>query len=755
MNVCKRVFTSLSVVFFILVSTIQSKASPETVTSIEIKGNRRIESAAIRAKITSRVGEELNNEKIKEDIKNVYKIGYFQKISVDFSDGVLVYIVEEKPIISKIVFEGNDSIKESKLKELLKSKTYTVFDVSKINDDREIILKAYEEKGYYLAEVNYELKSISKDNDATLVFKIHEGDKVRVKKITFLGNQQVPDSKLRKIIQTKEYNLLSWLTSFGNFQDAVLERDVQILTYYYYTQGFVQNRISAPSIYVTPDKKWIYVTFNIEEGEKYYIGSVDIGGDMIFSKEELMKLITMKEGDLFNNEVVNAEVMKIATKYKDEGYAFANVIPMTTIREADRRVDLFLNIEKGQKVYIGEINFINNTKTRDKVLRREMVISEGDLYNETKVQTSLANIRRLGFFSNVTLNKPQGEREDVVDLEISVEEKMTGTLNVGAGFSSTDGFVFTSAVSEQNFLGLGHSIVINANVSKLNQRYNLSYRYPYFLDTQWELGADLFRTTRGTTSFNEERNGFDVVLGHPLPLDYTMFYFTYKLEDVNLQATTEGNVLPSEGAQDGLTSSITPMIVRDHRDNRLNASSGSFQSASYEYAGLGGDRFFQKMILTNRVYFPLPWSMVFKVNTQYGSLFEVDNNVLPINERWVIGGISSLRGYKPGSLGSVNAQGFRIGGDHLILMNTEFEIPIIPEIGVRFVMFYDAGAAYTDWANVWTTNDLQEDRIRQDYGFGLRWFSPLGPLRVECGIPVDREPGEEPVNCDFAIAPSF
>src|SRR3990167_6743793 len=700
MNFYKRVFTSLSCLFFIVGSTIESKASPETVVNIEVSGNRRIEAAAIKAKIGSKVGEELSTQRVAEDIKDIYKIGYFQKISVDFTDGTLTYIVEEKPVISQIVFEGNDSIKESKLRELLKTKLFTVFDVSKVNDDREIILKAYEEKGYYLAEVNYELRDITKDNDATLLFKIREGDKVRVKQITFLGNQQIPYSTLGKIIQTKEYNLLSWLTSFGNFQDAVLERDVQILTYYYYTQGYVENRISAPSVYVTPDKRWIYITFNIAEGEKYFIGSIDIGGDLLFPKEDLMKLVTMEEGDVFNSEVVNAEVMKIATKYKDDGYAFANVIPMTTIRAEERKVDLFLNVEKGPKVYIGEINFINNTKTRDKVLRREMAISEGELYNETKVQTSMANIRRLGFFSNVTLNKPQGAREDVVNLEITVEEKMTGTLNVGAGFSSTDGFVFTSAVSEQNFLGLGHSISINANVSKLNQRYNLSYRYPYFLDTEWELGADLYRTTRGTTSFTDERNGFDIVLGHPFLLDYTMLYVTYKLEDVNLKATTEGNVLPSEGSQDGLTSAVTPMVVRDHRDNRLNATSGSFQSASYEYAGLGGSRFYQKMVFTNRVYFPLPYSMVFKVNTQFGAMYKVRENVIPINERFILGGVSSLRGYEPGSIGSTNAQGFRIGGDQMFVMNAEYEVPIIQEIGVKFVLFYDAGAAYSDWANV-------------------------------------------------------
>lgn len=755
MKAAIKVFTSFLTLSLIMVATICVATAAETITDIKISGNRRIEAAAIRAKISSAVGKPYSPDKIEEDIKSIYKIGYFQKISVDLDDGTLTYIVEEKPILSKVIFEGNDAIGETKLREILKTKPFTVFDVAKINDDRQAIIKAYEEKGYYLAEVSYELKDVSKENDATLIFKIHEGEKVQVKQITFLGNKKIPDSILKRIIQTREHGPLSFITSFGNYQQAVLDRDVQILNYYYYTQGYVQVRVATPNVYVTPDKLWIYITLNIEEGEQFNIGTIDIGGDMLFPKEELMGLLQMKEGDLFNNEVVNREVMRIATKYKDQGYAFANVIPMTTVREGEKKVDLFLNIEQGEKVYIGEINFVDNTKTRDKVLRREVIIKEGELYNETKVQTSLANIKRLGFFANVTLNKPQGEKQNIVDLEIVVEEKSTGTLNVGAGFSSADGFVITAAVSEQNFLGFGHSLTVNANISKLNQRYNLSYRYPYFLDTDWELGIDLYRTSRVTTSFDELKNGFDTVFGHSFLFDYTMLYVTYKLEDVTITANGVGNVLPSEGAQNGLTSSVTPMLIRDDRDNRLNARSGSYQAASYEYAGLGGDRFFNKMMFTNRVYFPLPWDMVFKVNTQFGALSPNSSRVVPINERFILGGVSSLRGYKAGTIGSVDAAGFRTGGTQQILFNAEYEIPIVAEVGIRLVTFYDAGAAYDNWSNVWSTNDLDEDRIRQDFGVGIRWFSPLGPLRFEWGIPVDREPGERPVNFEFAIAPSF
>ena len=747
--------TSLVIIGVLLGGIGQAFSESPTISKIIITGNKRIEAAAIGSKLISQVGRPYSSDNIREDIKAIYKMGFFDQVVVDLTDGALTYIITEKPTLEKIEFEGNDALSDTKLLELIKSKAFTVFDVNKINEDRKAILHAYEEKGYYLAELSYEIKDVTKDNQATLVFKINEGKKIQIKQITFLGNEAIPDDKLRSIIQSRESDILSFVTRFGTYQDAILDRDVQILNYFYYTRGYVQAIVSPPEIYITPDKQWIYITIHIEEGPQFTFGQMDVDGDLLFPKEELMNSIDIKDGQTFNNEIVNREVMKLATKYKDEGYAFANVIPVTSIREAERKVDILFTFEKGEKVYIGEINFINNTKTRDKVLRRELRIHEGELYNETRVQESLANIRRLGFFSNVTIDKPQGRKSDVVDLEITVEEKSTGTLNVGAGYSSTDGFVLTAQISEENFLGYGHHLTLNANLSKLNQRYNLSYRWPYFMDSTWLVGADLYRTRRLTTNFGEDKNGFDVLAGHPVPIiDYTDLFVTYKLEDVNLSARG-GQVLPRAGSQDGLTSSVTTAVIRDQRDNRLDPREGSYQSASFEYSGLGGDRFFMKGLFEGRLYFPLPLDMVLKGKLAYGIVWKLPDNDIPLNERFILGGVNSLRGYEPGTIGSIDSTGFRIGGSQMVLLNLEHEIPIVPDVGIRFVTFYDAGSGYSRWDNVWTSNDLQEDRIRQDIGVGLRWFSPMGPLRFEWGIPLDREPGEEAVNFQFAIQPPF
>lgn len=747
------------------------------VSKIIVKGQSKIEESAIINKLLTKEGSYYNAKTIRKDIQNVFDLGYFNDITVDLkrsgNKATLTYIVKEKASIASISFSGNDEVDEDDLLEAIDLKEYQILDMAKLLEAQEKLEKVYEDKGFFLANVKYQVKEDEKGILADVIFDIEENEMVRVSEIRFLGNKHLSSTKLKSMMETKEGGFTSSIFGSGEYKQDAFERDIQRLHFIYYNEGYVQAKIDRPQVNISPDKKSIYISIRVEEGARFKVGQVDFGGDLLFTEEELKETISIDEEGFFSSQVLQKDLRALQAKYGDLGYAYANPIPRTAIREKDRVVDITYELEKGNKVYIGKISVKGNTKTRDKVLRREMRILEGELYHETRKRESLANIRRLGFFDEVVFNTSTPDNKpNVMDIDIVVKERNTGQIQLGAGYSSFAGFVINGQIKQTNFLGKGQKLSASLDYSKKQQLFNLNMTEPYFMDTRWSVGGSLYHRERQLTEYKELKTGGSVDIGHPLA-PYLHGFIGYKLDDTTLKLGnedegTEGDsdLFPVETAN-GITSAVTTSLVYDKVDDRFAPTNGMFSRLSFEYAGLGGDLKYTKALYTFRYYKKLFWDVVWRNNVNYGFISSNTDKDPPFNQLFLLGGANSLRGYRWFTVGkrkkSATALANAIaaghsdpesaamrpfGGTQQFYYNMEFQFPLVDEAGLKGVFFYDIGDA---------DDDLSITDLRSNVGFGFRWYSPIGPLRFEWGFPFSpkEEYDESDTQFHFSIGSPF
>ncbi len=733
-------------------------------TKIEVQGNRRIDASAVRQKIQSKVGATLSPDLVREDIKAIFSLGFFDHIQVDEEDvpgGIaLYYVVAERPIIAKLSFEGLDALETDEVRTAIPAKEYEVLDIHKLNLSVAKINEMYEEKGYYLADTRYEIQLNEKRNEASVLFKITENDKVQVRSINIIGNEVVSDATLKGFMQTREGDFFSFLSGSGSYREAAFERDIATLGYYYGTLGYVRARFGKPEVSVSPDKKYIFITFSVDEGQEYTVGKVDFAGELLFGKEELVDGLLLQAGDVFNTDTLRRETLRLTEKYADLGYAFANVVPQPVIHDDTRVVDVVFEVDKGQRVYIGEINVTGNTRTKDHVVRRELRVFEGELFNGSKKRESRENVLRLGFFDEVEFHQSTSKKADnVVDIEIKVKERSTGQLVIGAGYGSGPvGFTFQAQLSQNNFQGNGQVASLSAQVLTGQRFYefNLGFQDPYVGNSLWSLGGDLFQLRRqmfsvpNVPTFDETKTGFDVKLGHPV-YEFTNLFLTYKLERsyVDPASIIDRSIIPSSSVN-GWSSSAMASLVYDKRDDRFDPRNGLYWSVSGEYAGLGGDRRYTRTRAEAKFFYPLFWDFVFRTRLSGANISELGGRPVPINELFIQGGLMNLRGYPFLSVGpkrtlssaasgnlsqkaidaNVGGQEFVIGGHSELLYQAEIEFPLLKEARIRGVLFFDAGNAF-DGALF-----KNSPALYANVGWGFRWFTPIGPLRFEFGYPI-------------------
>ena len=764
------------------------------VSKIEVKGNRKIETDAILARLVTKIGEPFSSEKIRQDVEAVFSAGYFYDIKVDRqirgNQVELIYTVVEKPSLVEIHFNGNKEVGTDDIKEAAGLKAYEILNMTKIREATEKIQKLYEDKGYFLAKITPRIETVVEGESVKLTFDIQENEKVKVKRITFLGNRHIPDGRLKSFMQTQEGGFFSFVTGSGAYKQDAFDRDLQVLQYGYFNEGFLQVKFDRPQVYVTPDKKGIYITLRVDEGERFKIGTIDFAGDLLFDRDELFDSIESDGSHWYSHETVLKDLRNLQAKYGDLGYAYANIIPRMRLRDEDREVDLTFEIDKGNKVYFGRINVVGNTRTRDKVIRRELAIREGELYNETRKRESIDNVRRLGFFEDVSFNpKTSPENPDVMDIDIVVKERNTGSIQVGAGYSTYSQFIFNGQVSQINLFGRGQRLGISVDMSSNQSLFNFNFTEPYFMDTEWSVGVDAYQRRRILQEYTETKKGGGLRLGHPLA-KYLRGYLSYKLDEteINLDSVYgDPTLFPTEkgarGSPNGLTSSATFTLEYDKRNDRYVPTDGMFSSASLEYAGLGGDLHYTRGIATARWYKKAFWEFVVRNNLTYGFIRAnpgAPNEEPPYNELFLLGGANSLRGFSWFTVGKKRFSQKRYecytgktpstdpfckpfqpvsdpeearrksmvpyGGTQQLFYQFEIEFPLVSEAGIKGVVFYDIGIA---------DDDIIWSEFRQDYGFGFRWHSPLGPLRFEWGFPIDRRPDERAVEFSFAIGSPF
>ena len=754
----------LLVVFLLLASSsvLYAQELP-VVNSVEIKGLKRIEEGAVKAKLSQKIGEPISQDKTNEDIKSIFKMGYFDDVKVEiepFEGGVKVfYIIKEKPTIIKVEFQGNKELDDAKLKEKVTITPGSIADTVLIQDNAINIGKLYEEEGYWLSNIVPVVKKLS-DSEVSLTYQIEEGSKVRIKYILFEGNKNISSSKLKKAMDTKEWWLFSFITSSGYYKKDQMATDIEKVRDVYFNDGYIKAIVSEPAITVDTPPKGMTIKMQISEGDQYRLSSIDFAGNKVYDRETIQKRIKLVPNEIFRKSLLGKDLRSISDLYSENGYALVSVVPDLLPDDSNKTVAVKLNIDEGEKYRIGRVEISGNTKTRDKVVRREIRLSEGDTFDSSKLKRSYERINNLGFFEKVEM-VPKPNVDKTVDVEVKVKERATGFLSVGGGYSSVDKFIATADLTQGNLFGKGQYIKLKAELGGISSFYELSFRDPYFLDSPYALSTGVYHTTREYIEYDKKATGFYVGFGKDLA-EFWRADVAYNFEKAtiyNIQDDASKVITDQEGT--ATTSSITPTVVRDNRDNYLDPSRGSRNSVSFNYAGLGGSNAFIKGLLDSGWYFPVGETTIM-LRGRFGYARGIYGKEVPLYENFYVGGIDTVRGLGFGDGGPKDVErkpskrdpslfhtrtGDPIGGNTELIFNAEYIFPIFPEMKLKGVTFIDAGQAYEDFQNFGS--------LRYTSGLGVRWLSPMGPIRLEWGYNIDKHEGESSSKFEFAFGSFF
>jgi outer membrane protein insertion porin family len=771
----------------------EGDAGAPAVGAVKVEGNRRVEDDAVQAALSTKAGDPLDAARLDADVKSVMRLGFFADVVVeaegDPARPTIVFRVVEKPAVRDWRLEGNDELSRDDLKDAIEVKQYAILDLAAVGRSVKKLQEKYVEKGFYLAEVSHRLVE-EPDNQVTVVFQVAEHAKVQVKQITFIGNDHVPDEELAGVMQTRTGSWLSFLTSGGTYREEAFQRDLQAIQFVYGDRGYLHAKVEKPALQLSPDRRFIYLTIRVEEGQKYRIGKISFAGELGRDESELRRRIQVKEGELFSRSRVGKDLLAVADVYRDEGHAYANVTPLTDVDEQARVIHLTYEVQPGAKVRFERIDIVGNSRTRDKVIRRELRAYEGELFSQRGLNASKQRVTALGFFEDVNVTTERGGADDTIVARVEVKEKSTGTFQVGAGFSSYENFILTGQISQNNLFGWGQSLSLQIQWSSIRQLFTIQFVEPYFLDTRWTFAFDVYSSESVYSTFNRGAVGGSVTWGYELSglqawwprarsLEDMRLFATYTNERVSVTSTASDVVLANR-FRSGTTSALRLSLQWDKRDNRLFPTNGFFHAVSAEFAppllapaALFGDQvnLFSRYTLDARFYRPLVLGLVGRAKFSAGYIREWDaDQPIPVSELYYLGGINSVRGYRqlsiaPTVLASATSRPeaalvpITVGGNKQVTMNFELEFPILDKVGIRGVVFYDMGNAFAPGASSDSTVSLS---LYKAAGFGFRWFSPIGPLRFEWGFPLDRRQDpltgaylDEPLDFQFTIGNFF
>jgi outer membrane protein insertion porin family len=790
------------------------------VVDVVIEGNERIEEATVLAVLNIRRGDDLSATRVRQAIRAVYGTGFFDDVRIEtepVGEGVrLIIRVDEKPAVLDVKLAGNKKVNEEDIREAIDIRPFSVLNDAEVKQNSDRIRDLYVEKGYYLAEVEPEIVFVE-DDQVELTFRITENRKVVVQKVEFVGLENVPVAKVRKFLQVKEGGALAFLGGSGTFQRDKLDIDRDAIRFVLGEEGYLEANVAVPKVFLSPDKRYIYVSWVIDEGPRYSIGRVALDGDFVdeegLSEEEARRIVngtpvnviqeeqwrkanglrprlrlvnnrttTLGRGEPFKWSTVQTVAANVASLYQDQGYAFVNVNPLPYPNPKTGEADIVLEVEIGEKYRIGRIHITGNDPTFDKVIRREILVDEGDIYRGGRLNASKARIQRLGFFETVEFSNPRGDGDGVLDLNVQVTEQPTGSFSLGLGFSNLQRFTITGNIAKNNFLGLGWQMSAAINWSQLQQQFNVSFFDPYFLDSRWTFRFNAYsQNQQFVTDFNQYQRGGSLEIGRYLdPTNDYRLAFSYTFEDVGIAQLSayRERLMGGDLFRNGLTSTAGVNLNIDRRNNRIRPTKGTLFNIAARLSGgfrlndekvlslLGGRFNFWEINGNFRFFYPLLGDndkLVFRMNVTMGYAQSTDGKVLPFIHRYRAGGINSVRGYQWFSLGPTLRAlasedpgaadvSIPIGGTQTWINNFEVEAPIVRQAGISAVVFFDAGNAFGD---PWGQGNLSPLDLRFAFGGGIRWLSPIGPLRFEYGIPIQPRDGEKKTVFDFGIGSFF
>ncbi|HVO83519.1 MAG TPA: outer membrane protein assembly factor BamA [Syntrophobacteria bacterium] len=716
---------------------------------IVITGNRRIEDEAIKLVIKSKVGDLYEPARLREDLTGIYRMGYFTDVRVEGEEtpeGELVtFVVTEKPTVERVDISGADVISDKDIRTALGTKPFSILQESTLTQDDEKIKGLYRDKGYYNAEVSHSLEPL-KENTVAVRFSIVEHDKLYIKKITFSGNQAFSDSELKDLIKTSEKGFFFWFTESGILKKEQLEVDVDRLTAFYHTRGYMEAKVGSPKI--TNDELGIYLDFPVSEGLRYRIGKVELTGDDPSPEPELVTSLRLSKEEYFNREALVKDLETVTSYYTDRGYAFAEVSPKIDKNPEQPVVNVAYDIRRGELVDFGRISISGNTKTRDKVIRRELEIVEGSRYDKASLQRSTDNLKRLDYFESVDVDTSKGETAKDMNVNVKVKEKSTSFASIGAGYSSADQAFILGQIAERNLGGRGQRLAFQGQVGGKGNRFSVGFTDPWLFDTPLALNVELYNWTQQYPDYDRDSWGGRLGFSYPV-WAYTRLYLSYNYDHAKVSNVSEDAssvILDQEGII--RTSQVSSTLRRDTRDHPFLTTKGSDNSLTVDYAGgfLGGDAAYARTLANSSWYFPLVWKLVGFLHGKLGYVNELPDGILPIYERFFLGGINSLRGYSSGKVGPRDpATGDYIGGNKMALFNAEVLFPLLDEQGIRGVVFYDAGNAFNNGDPIKVTD------FQTDVGAGIRWYSPLGPLRLEWGYALNPKSYQDTYKFQFSM----
>jgi len=740
-----------------------------------VEGLQRVEPGTVFSYLPVQVGETFTEEKGAEAIKALYSTGFFRDVQIQAQGNVLIVIVEERPTISRIEFTGMKEFDQENIRKSLKAVGVgeaRFYDKALIDKAEQELKRAYVGKGLYAAEIVATVTPLER-NQVAVYFNIDEGPVAKIQEINFIGNEAFSESTLRSEMQLRTGGWLSWYSKDNLYSKQKLTADLETIRSYYLNRGYLEFIIESTQVSITPDKKGVYLTISIREGKMFTVKDVRLAGETLGKEAELMQLVVLKPGDTFSSARLTESTKAIAEILGSYGYAFASINPQPDVRRELSEVDLTLVIDPGRRIYVRQVNISGNAKTRDVVIRREMRQFESSWFDSDKIDLSKKRLGRLGYFTDTDISTEDVPGSpDQVDVNVAVKEKPTGAVTLGAGFSTTEKLILSAGINQDNAFGTGTAVGLNFSMGKINQNLTLSNYDPYFTEDGISRYTDLYyRSSKplyyvGDTDYQIKSVGSNIKLGVPYTeVDRIFFGTGFEVFQINTTSNTpqpylnyaESYGAAAPGYPATLNTYNVPITVgwsRDGRDSAMIPSTGSLEQLSLEVGTPVANMTFYRLYGQYQKYHSISKGQILSFNGEVGYGQAYGNNPYPITKNYYVGGIGSVRGYSPGSLGpqyyNVNTYQMQpTGGQSKIVVNGEYTFPV-PGSGVdktlRLFTFVDGGNAFGENMNL---------VLNYSYGMGISWISPLGPLKFSYGIPYKPYPTANVQRLQFQVGTAF
>ncbi len=744
----------------------------DRVSEIIVQGNQRIEAETVRSYMAIVPGDRFDDERIDRSLKTLFGTGYFRDVTMRRQGNALVVSVVENPIINRLAFEGNRRISDETLQREVQLKPRQVYTPASVQRDLQRILQIYRRSGRFAATV--EPKVIQQpQNRVDLIFEINEGPLTTVDRIRFVGNRRFSDARLREEILTKESAWYRFLSTDDTYDPDRLTEDRAQLRRFYLSRGYADFRVVSAVAELMPSREAFFITFSVEEGEQYKFGKIDLRSEIkAVDVERLRALITTKQGTTYDAEAIEKIIQELTFELGRQGYAFVDVRPDVNKNAEKREIDLTYVVNESPRVYVERVNISGNVRTLDRVIRREIRLAEGDAFNTAKLRRSRVRLRGLNFFEKVEIKEQRGSTPDKVVIDVEVQEKSTGELTFGAGYSTADSILGDVSLRERNLLGRGQDLRLGLVLSPRRQQFDLGFTEPYFLDRELAAGFDLFRRRldlQRRSGYDQDSSGGALRASFPITEELSQQVY-YRLRHDRIEnVDSSASRFIRDQAGGSVTSLVGYILAYDRRDDRIEPTKGYILRGGQDFAGLGGTERFVRNTIGGTHYFPVAEKVVLSLGADAGYLFLLDQCGAPslwgylfgigkdvsINNRFFLGG-DSLRGFEAGGIGPrdiVTADA--LGGNIYYKGTAELEFPLgLPnEFGIKGRVFTEAGSLFT--VDESGPEVVDSGSLRVSSGVGLSWRTPFGPIRLDLGFPIIKESYDQEELFRFSFGTRF